>query len=180
MTSPAKRAAIEEAAWALALRLPQFGYVEISTQLAIGAEFATAIVRGWVKAGLLDIVRDGHRVRRLWKVREGAERPLPKVARTPEDNLWTAMRKLRSFTARDLSAHATTDRVIAPMDLAHGYCRSLLAADYLRVERKSGPGGREAIYRLCRDTGPLPPRERRVRAVVDENTDETRVIGGAA
>jgi hypothetical protein len=46
---------------------------------------------------------------------------------------------------------------------------------------KALPGRREAIYRLVRDTGPRPPRERRVRAVWDENLGEyTYISGGLA
>lgn len=170
--------ALEEAAWATALRLGTFGYAEIATELKIGHARATRIVRQWARGGSLVAVAEGHRVRRLWRIAEGAERPTAPKGRTPEENLWTAMRKLRSFTPTDLAAHATTDEISVPAEAAMDYCRSLLAAGYMRVERKAVPGVREAIYRLTRDTGPRPPRERRVRAVVDENTSAVILIGG--
>ncbi|MDP2064178.1 MAG: hypothetical protein Q8Q63_03405 [Phaeovulum sp.] len=40
------------------------------------------------------------------------------------------------------------------------------------------PGRREAIYRLIRNTGPRPPRERRVRAVWDDNLGELVLLNG--
>ena len=89
------------------------------------------------------------------------------------------MRQMKSgFTPRDLAAHATTeDKLVTPED-AQEYCRALLGAGYLGVNRKAVPGKTEPIYRLIQNTGPRAPREKRVRAVIDDNTDRTIVIGG--
>jgi hypothetical protein len=175
------QAAVAEAAWAVAERHGTFGYAEISAETKICMDQATRIVQGWVKAGAVELVQAGIGKRNLWRVRPDYLPPLVVAPRGPADNLWTAMRRLRSFTATDLSAHATAEAVTVTVSDAAEYCRALLAAGYLAVVRKAAPDRkREAIYRLVKDTGPRPPRERRVRAVVDANTEQVIVIGGAA
>jgi hypothetical protein len=90
------------------------------------------------------------------------------------------MRGLKSFTPTDLCAHSTSPELVVTVDEATSYCRALCAAGYLGVARKAEPGRREAIYRLARNTGPKPPREKRVRAVIDDNTKDIVVIGQVA
>ena len=99
-------------------------------------------------------------------------------ARSPEHNMWTAMRQLKSFSPRELAAHASTEDTPVTLEVAQDYCRALLGAGYLVATRKAVPGKQLAIYRLTRNTGPRPPREKRVRAVVDDNTETVIVIGG--
>lgn len=166
------------AAWAIACRHEQFGYAEIATGLHIGPKRAMAIVGQWEREGAIQPVPDAHS-RRLMFVADRDYVRLDKRARSPEDNLWLAMRRLRNFSPTDLAAHANTETVEVPVQKASDYCRALLAAGYLRVTRRAAPAmKREAIYALARDTGPRPPREKRVRAVYDPNTEETRMIGG--
>ncbi|MDT8856458.1 hypothetical protein RNZ50_15800 [Paracoccaceae bacterium Fryx2] len=172
------QAAVADAAWAVATRLPEFGYAEISAELKITMEHATRIVRAWEKAGACGVVQSGIGLRKLFRVTPDYVRPAAPQGRTPEENMWTAMRGLKSFTPTDLRAHSETDTVAIPAEAAQAYCRALLAAGYLKVERKAVPGQREAIYRLIRATGPRPPRERRLRAVVDGNTGAVALIGG--
>lgn len=174
--------AVSEAAWTAALRMEQFGYAEIATAVKISLEQATRIVRGWLKEGALDQMQEASGAHRLlWRCKEDFVRIEPLRQRTPEENMWTAMRRLPSFIPTDLAAHATTETVSVTPEEAGRYCRVLLDAGYLRVARRADPSlGREAIYRLVDVTGPRPPLPRRVRAVVDQNTGETRLIGGAA
>ena len=77
-----------------------------------------------------------------------------------------------------LAVAAATPDIEVTLDQAQAYCRSLLAAGYLSVARKAVPGKTEALYRLIRKNGPLPPREKLVRAVIDDNTNAVVVIGG--
>lgn len=172
------RQPMADASWAHALTLPQFGYAEISAGMKIGLETATRIVRGWDAAGALVAIQAGPGLRSLWKPRPGYQPPMPAMGRTPEINMWTAMRGLGAFTPTDIAAHATTDSITVAVDQAAAYCRALLAANYLRVARKADPGVREAIYRLIQNSGPRPPLERRVRAIVDGNTETITVISG--
>ena len=176
------REAVAEAAWALALRLSQFGYGEIAAGIKISIEQATRIVRGWDGQGALELLQSGAGLRKLWKVRPGCARPAPApLGRSAEENLWTAMRGLRSFTPTDIAAHASTELVQVATADAQAYCRVLLAGGYLRVERKASPArGQEAIYRLIRNTGPRPPRATRVSAVVDDNTHSVVLLGDRA
>lgn len=173
------RAAIEQSCWATALRLGEFGYAEISAEKQIGMDTATEIVRGWQKAGRCELIQDKHGMRKLFRVVDAKQLQTARRGSVPQ-NIWTAMRGLKSFSPTDLAAHATTDAVEVTPEVARSYCQALLTAKYLKVERKAAPGRREAIYRLVRDTGPRPPRQRRVRAVWDDNLGEfTHVAGGA-
>lgn len=174
--------AVCESAWSKALLMDRFGYADISHAVGISVEQATRIVRGWIKEGAVDQLQDGQAGagRSLWRCKPDFVRVEPLRTRTPEENLWTTMRRLRSFTPTDLAAHATTDTVSVDARAAADYCRALLAAEYLTVARRAAPAmSREAIYRIVDVTGPQAPVVRRVRAVVDPNTGATRVIGGA-
>jgi hypothetical protein len=173
------REAVAEAAWALALRLPQFGYGEIAAEMKISIEKSTRIVRDWDGHGALELLQSGSGLRKLWKVKPGCDRAAPAPrGRSAGENLWTAIRGLRSFTPTDIAAHASTDLVQVATADAQAYCRVLLAGGYLKVERKASPPRKqEAIYRLILNTGPRPPRHARVSAVVDDNTNSVTLLG---
>lgn len=173
------QASVAEACWAIALRLKQFGYAEISVEMGITLHHATRIVRDWQGQGRLIAVQSGAGLRNLWKPDPGFVPKPVRPSRSPEQNMWTAMRQMKSFTPLGLLANgATTEEVEVTLEMAQGYCRSLMAAGYLTVARKAVPGRTEAIYRLTRNTGPRPPREKRVRAIIDDNTEAVVVIGG--
>lgn len=177
--TPANAESTAVAAFAFAAQQVEFGYAEIAKAVGITEDWARKIVRGWKAQGVLDEVRSGHRIRSLWKVKDGARPVLPVKARSPEQNMWTAMRQLKSFSPRDLAAQATTEETEVTLETAQEYCRALLGAGYLTVARKAVPGKTPAIYRLTKNTGPRAPKEKRVRAVVDANTEQTIIIGGA-
>ena len=166
-----QRAAVEEAAWATAQRLGHFGYAEISVGAGVPLKRATVLVRDWAARGL--VLPDPGEVpgkRRMFTIAASSDVPAPRSRRsTPEGNMWRAARGLKSFSPVDLAAHASTPECPVDRDGAQAYCNVLLRGDYVRAMRKAVPGKREAIYRLIRDTGPVPPRERRVRAVWDAN-----------
>lgn len=175
------QASVAEAAWGRAVCLPQFGYAEISCEMGINPKQATRIVRAWQSQGRLIRVQVGHGLRTLWKADPAFVPVAVKPSRSPEQNLWTAMRQMKSFAPTGLLASgATTEEVEVTLEMAQGYCRALLAAGFLTVSRKAVPGRTEAIYRLARNTGPHAPREKRVRAVIDDNTEVVVVIGEVA
>jgi hypothetical protein len=176
--SPGNVQSVMEAAFAYAATLPEFGYAEIAIKVQMSERWVSKTVRQWKEQGLVELVQSGHLIRTIWKVRDGARLALAAKARSPELNMWTAMRQLKSFTPRDLAAHATTAETETTVEAAQDYCRALLGAGYLSVARKAVPGKVPAIYRLIRNTGPRAPRVARVRAVVDANTEQTTVIGG--
>lgn len=169
-----------DAAFAYAASLPEFGYSDIQRQMGLSIDWVRKMVRGWKTRGLLDEVRSGHRIRTIWKVRPQHRLALAAKARSPEQNMWTAIRQMKSFSPRELAGHATTEETEVTLEAAQDYCRALLGAGYLTVARKAVPGKALAIYRLAKNTGPRAPREKRVRALVDANTEQTILIGGGA
>ena len=176
--SPMTSQSLADAAFAFASTLPEFGYAEIAVRIGVTEDHVRKIVRTWKTADLLEEVRSGHGIRSAWKVKDTARLALAVKARSPEHNMWTAMRQLKSFSPRELAAHASTEDTPVTLEVAQDYCRALLGAGYLVATRKAVPGKQLAIYRLTRNTGPRPPREKRVRAVVDDNTETVIVIGG--
>ena len=167
---------LSDAAWAVALRYETFGYAEVSADLRIGMKKAAQIVRGWEADGAVIVVSTASHGPGRKKFR--ADRDFVRLpGRTAEENLWAAMRRLRSFTPSTISAHATTEQIAVPPEAAAAYCRTLLAADYLTVTRRAAPAmKREAIYRLARETGPKAPVPARVRALRDPNLDQVIVL----
>lgn len=177
-------ASLAEAAWAVAVRHGTFGYAEISAELAISMDKAAQIIRGWEAEGSVTVVpgtargEAGARTRKKFQVDADFVR-LP--GRSAEENMWTAMRKLRSFSPSAIAAHATTDKIGVPVECAASYCRALLAANYLTVSRRAAPAmKREAIYRLAVETGPRAPVPARVRALRDPNNGKVILLGGDA
>jgi hypothetical protein len=171
-------AMVEAECWKIALRLRTFGYAEISAEAAISLKAATDIVRSWAQAGKCGLFRPGNGAgRKLFRVSSELQRASdPAFASLRK--IWTAMRGLKSFSPTDLSAHATVGDIEIRATETASYCQTLLWAGYLVVKRTAVPGQREAIYRLVRDTGPNPPRARRVRAVFDDNLGELVRVEG--
>lgn len=177
----AQRLASDQSAWNAARRMAQFSYTALSAEAGIPVARATKLVRGWVRAGVVEELGKAGTNKLMFRVCRALDVPpaMPR-AQTAEGNMWRAIRGLRNaFSPTDIATHATTDVVkIASVD-AQVFCQMLVRAGYLRVARKAAPPRREAIYRLVRDTGPKPPRERRVRAVWDDNLAEfTHLPGG--
>lgn len=166
---------VVERAFVFAKSLPEFGYAEISAEIGMSEGWVSRVVRDWHDAGLVTLTKSGMMVRKMWEVRPGAQMPAP--IRSPEMNMWTAMRRLKVFTPRQIAAEGSTPQTEVTVEAAQAYTRALVMAGYLKVTRKAVPGRTEAEYRLVRDTGPRPPREKRVRAIVDDNSEEVTVIG---
>jgi len=165
------RVCSDEAAWLAAHRLGQFSYASLAAEALIPIERATKLVRAWVRLRAVEELGKIGGNKLQFRV---ALSDLPQVRRhreSPTVNMWNTMRALKSaFTPTDIAAISTTDAVSVASADAQGYCQMLVRAGYLRVARKASPSkSREAVYRLIRDTGPRPPRERRVRAVWDDN-----------
>jgi DNA-binding transcriptional MocR family regulator len=158
---------LEQAAWAVAQRLRSFKLYQLSAEAGVSVHTTTRYLRQWARRGL--VVREGSGRFITFSVVEGAPVLPPSREQSPERNMWTAMRLAPSFSARDLAAQATTDRLKVSEDEALRFIRSLLPAGYLKVVQTAIPNRRPAVYRLIRNTGPLPPRECRIPAVWDPN-----------
>lgn len=105
----------------------------------------------------------------------GAEAPRLRTDGTPapvgtgRQAMWTAMRILKDFGARELAATTGADEVDAQY-----YCKHLARAGYLVISVKGkgiGAGGIPTRYRFVppRHPAPLAPQITRVRAVHDPN-----------
>lgn len=77
---------------------------------------------------------------------------------TIREKLWRVMQINPKFTTYTLEAHTQADYVNV-----RKYLQSLVRAGYVRIiaERRSGQRGGHAVYKLARNTGPLPPIRRR-------------------
>ncbi|UXU74334.1 MULTISPECIES: hypothetical protein [unclassified Paracoccus (in: a-proteobacteria)] len=159
------------------------------TELQVASKVAASTVAAYLKAlvagGIVDKAEDqGRSTYRILRD-TGFHAPRLKADGTPVKtggaglNLWRSMRMLKQFSARDLAAHSTTTEVDTTENHAKVYCSHLLAAGYLKVVQKAAPPKRAAIYRLIRDTGPVPPKTQRVHQVYDPNTGEVHFTGGA-
>lgn len=163
---------VQQVAWSAACRLVEFDRQALAEAAEIGIETAGTWIRRWVRLGQIEALgKQGGSTERYRVIGERREAPAPgPVKETPQGNMWRAMRAFRApFTAVDIAAHSATEVVEVGPDDARAFCQMLVRAGYLRVLRTAVPGKREAIYRLIRDTGPRPPRERRVRAIWDPN-----------
>lgn len=136
------------------------------------ADYLRCLVPGGVIAAIDDqafrLVDDrGYHAPRLNR----AGKPVTQGAGT--ENMWRSMRGLAEFTVRDLVAHSCTPDVQVTELTAKSYCSMLLRTGYLRVIQKASPiHGRQAIYRLIRNSGPKPPQIQRVKQVYDPNTGQ--------
>ena len=164
--------------WALMQRLGRFGYGEVQVELSISDAAARRLVRDCLADGRIEVLCGGNGSRRKTFTLTEPHRPPADRSTAQQAQLWRAARGLKVFTPTDLVAHCTPE-VAAGRDEASLYCQSLLRAGYLTVVQTAIPGRRDARYRLVRDSGPLAPRERRVRAVWDENLGELVYVAGA-
>lgn len=173
-----------EATWAAACRMKRFCQYELAAEAKINVRRAAALIKGWIRAGLAVDVGKGERRRTYYQLTAKA-RPetlpanliMPPKAPSTEEVMWRTIRMQRSFSPRDVAALSTTPEVTVTEEEAHRYLQVLLRGGYLRVVkpakviRVKGVILREvAIYRLVKNTGPIPPTERRVTGVWDGNS----------
>lgn len=147
----------------------------LSADAHISTVTATALLRGWLRVGVLRKAENYTDRRPAYVIVPPDQRP-NSLRRTAEQNMWDAMKGLPAFSPLDLSARATTAEIEVTEAQARTYCQSLLTAGYLDVVRK-GTKTRQPEYRQMRRTGAMAPLERRVRAMSDPNTGVFHVIG---
>ncbi len=96
-------------------------------------------------------------------------------------NRWRSMRGLVEFSPRDVAVHSSTPDTRVTEPTAKAYCSMLFRTGYLRVLKKAEPvAGRQAIYRLIRNSGPKPPQIQRIKQIFDPKTGEVHLPGGQA
>jgi hypothetical protein len=91
---------------------------------------------------------------------------------TAEGAMWIAMRISKSFTVTDIFAGLAPSRPDVGLEDIITYSETLTSAGFLKMVRRAAPeGGRDVVYRLVNDTGPLPPKAQRGTVVIDQNTN---------
>ena len=95
----------------------------------------------------------------------------PVTQGTANANMWQSMRMLKEFTPNDIVGVSNTTKAQLKLTTVKAYCTILLKADYLRLVRAAEPPTKQAVYRLIRDTGPLPPQVQRTKQLFDPNTN---------
>lgn len=182
-------AAWTQPAWDVAWSSETFSIRDLVEKAGIAEATAANYVSDWERKGVVDQCgKDGSKY--LYRVirsdEKSDDRTTLKTATgeitlgTAKENMWRTMRMLRSFTKTELRTHSDVPDVPVAVADANSFCNMLLRGGYLRIERKATPGKREARYRLIKDTGPRPPKEKRVRAVWDENTKEFVHVAGVS
>lgn len=170
--------------WDIIRHLKKFQINDIDLRSNVRKETIRDFVQRLVKAGYVEETgwdEKGTITYRL--IRDQAE--APKLRRDGseasdtglgQDHMWRAMKMLGSFTARDVSLHASTDKVQVRLNSATSYIKHLHRAGYLVQLEKGKPGykpgtGSPAVYRLVPHmiTGPLAPAVTRTDWVWDRN-----------
>ncbi|UGA45981.1 hypothetical protein HU230_0008060 [Bradyrhizobium quebecense] len=154
---------------------------DVDDQSNVGRGDIQVYVWSLSKAGFLDIVRAGkaNRASTVFRLVK-RQRIAPRVRRdgsiipaTAQENLWTAIRTLKSFGLRELAFAATTEDVRPTYEGTKRYVMRLTDAGYLVITSPSG-GPKGATWRLkpSMNTGPKAPERRAVNADVmwDPNT----------
>lgn len=167
-TTAARKDEAETRAWAVAKRLPIFGYGEIEVEAHVSRPVSVELVNRWLEKRMIRLRPvPGHAGRKMFEVTPATRDLMDRVVQLRQQ-LWTTARGLKVFSGTDLAAHCTPE-VGATKPEVSAYCQMLLRGGYLKVVQLASPPNREAKYRLIRDTGPKAPREKRVTAVWDEN-----------
>lgn len=168
-----KQKPTEGAAWARACTLGTFTHAQLAKEIGVDIGEVGAIVRGWEAHGWVE--RTDSRVAHAgFRVIAGPQ-PVKITEGSREAHMWNAIRQFPSFSATDVAA--TSD--IVTVEDARAYIGVLFRHDYLRCTRKADPSkGREASYKLIRNTGPRAPVLKRIRAVIDPNTGEHHIREG--
>jgi hypothetical protein len=135
-------------------------------------------------AGYLELIgsgfstTNGRQLPNRWKLVNDVGIDAPRVTRDGKEvtqgkgreNMWKAMKILKSFNWRELQAHASTSEHPIKDEEVKDYIKHLYKARYLILTQPSKPGT-PAHYRLLpsRYTGPKSPMIQKVKQVYDPN-----------
>jgi hypothetical protein len=93
--------------------------------------------------------------------------------------MWRAMKVRKTFDANTVATDATQGSVTCSLNTAKTYLTHLDRAGYLVVAKAARNAGGLTVYRLVRDTGPLPPAITRAKVVYDRNTGVLHTVATA-
>lgn len=117
--------------------------------------------------------RAGHdRGKPLWTIFDTADTVAYSAGRrgSTEAAIWQAMRALNVFTHHDLSAALASIETVTNADI-RAFCAMLQRARYLAIVAPGRGETSSPRYKLTKNTGPLPPVQKRMTVVVDANED---------
>lgn len=161
--------------WALVKDLPEIHTRAVREMTGVSSRRAAEMIRSWEARGMIHEVRMDKNLRvfatgsRANVLDLRRQEIADQLTDDPRANMWRAMYLLKSFTPIDIVGVSNLPKAPVSEAEAERYCQTLLKGEYLRVLEKARPGFRPATYLLARRTGPIPPTEKRVRALWDEN-----------
>ncbi len=167
-----------------------FSIAEIMVLSEQRADTVLSYVRGLLIAGYLisyTMLRQSSRrelLRFSLKRDVGVEAPRvtadgkPVTQGAGHEQMWRAMRALKSFDCRALAGAASTEQHPVAFSEAKTYVKLLARAGYLQREIKGG-GALASTYRFvrARDSGPRAPLVTRDKGVMDGNTGQIVLPG---
>ncbi len=147
------------------------------------ANRAADFLRRLVRAGIVEVVSGKESGRSRTGVYRLVKRPAPTPCLNPDgspgrqgrvqDQIWVAIRSLKTFDANELTIAASTDEIVMKRETVRDYVSHLEKAGYLQTLRKQSPKT-PAIWRLkpSMDTGPKAPKILASKMVYDANRKE--------
>lgn len=155
-----------------------FTITEIAKYTRLEVSTVRDYIIGLLKAGYLGGTKEYFLIKDT-----GVDAPRVRKDGTPvtqgrgRQQMWNAMRVLKTFTALELAFNASTEEHQTAESEAKSYCLALFKAGYL-VRRKASQ------YQLLAPmwTGPQPPQIQRTKQIYDPNLKRvvwTQVKGGA-
>lgn len=176
-----KRSNLEsrQAVWEAIRRMQTFTVRELRDETLLKIDSVRDYVAGLKAAGFI-ISLTGEGPTRFMLCRDiGNDAPRVRKDGTPvtqgqgRDNMWNAMRMMRSFTAKELAIHARTPGCHVEESTAEDYARHLWHAGYLRREKDGSYLMLPTAY-----TGPRAPMIQRTKVVWDPNQNKIRWRSG--
>ena len=168
---------------------PWFSVAEIMVLSGQRADTVLSYLAGLDKAGFVELVLELHvqksankcRVLKHFRLKRdvGVEAPRVNADGKPvtqgigREQLWRAMRILKTFECGALAAAASTEAHPVAVEEAKHYVKFLTRAGYLRqIEPSRGPLAALYSFLRARDTGPRAPLIARDKCVMDGNTGQ--------
>lgn len=169
---------LRQAAWNAIEKRAEFTAADVCEAVGASEAWGRKVVREWLAEGLLDTLRkDG--MTYIYKARVASD-PVPSAfsreREKPEFAMWRTMRDLRRFKAADVHMQANTETTPLTLERVQKYCTTLAEAGFLAVKVKGIAGKRPAVYAINGRPGPFPPREMRVPAIWDPNSEEFTIL----
>ena len=176
--------------WEIAKANETFTAFDLSADARRSLEFVRLRLKLWLKWGYIEELAEKRGMKKLYRITVKGQAHTPvldevdgqpiREGGSANENMWRSMRMMVTFDHVDIAMQSNTVAQPVTEEQARSYCQMLANAGYLQVLKKAGKG-RNALYKLVKNTGPKPPREKRVRAVYDDNKRAfTYVAGGVS